>query len=369
MNTSINLSDLDLRIAIIITGGRTGSDFFQSLTDGHPEILQFPGKFLFDEFWNLINSDNSNNYISELFCNEYSYFFNSQLNTIERLHQLGEDKNKFFTVDLVLFKVSFCELMDKYLFSKSAILYCLHIAYYVAAGFQIRDKKLLILHLHDYLRLEVMKDLECEILYFLRDPIKNLQSGVEGRLRYKEDKSLSYSWYIYYLNRLVNGLEITASFGKKTFVIQLEKIHKNHKKLMDEFCDHFEIRYDRSLETTSYHGLKWWGDMLSEKFQNGVNPNFQNHIDLHKFFKSELYLLERALKPQLKFYNYPLRSINSYSNILSLLPFRYELIIWWIKIRECRINEIIKIPVHWIRRIRIINKKKKKSYNYPPSIG
>ena len=40
-----------MKIVVLIAGGRTGSDFFQSLLDGHPEISQFPGIFAFDEFW------------------------------------------------------------------------------------------------------------------------------------------------------------------------------------------------------------------------------------------------------------------------------------------------------------------------------
>ena len=36
-------------IALIITGGRSGADLLQSLFDGHPEILQFPGILHFDD--------------------------------------------------------------------------------------------------------------------------------------------------------------------------------------------------------------------------------------------------------------------------------------------------------------------------------
>ena len=32
-----------MKILLLVTGGRGGSDFFQGLLDGHSEILQFPG--------------------------------------------------------------------------------------------------------------------------------------------------------------------------------------------------------------------------------------------------------------------------------------------------------------------------------------
>ena len=40
---------------ILITSGRTGSDFFQSLLDGHDQILSLPGVFYFDEFLKVKN--------------------------------------------------------------------------------------------------------------------------------------------------------------------------------------------------------------------------------------------------------------------------------------------------------------------------
>ena len=40
-----------MRIVILFTGGRSGSDLLQSLLDTHPEVAQFPGILRFtDEF-------------------------------------------------------------------------------------------------------------------------------------------------------------------------------------------------------------------------------------------------------------------------------------------------------------------------------
>ena len=40
-----------MKFVIIITGGRSGSDFLQSLFDGHPQIMQFPGIFKFTKLF------------------------------------------------------------------------------------------------------------------------------------------------------------------------------------------------------------------------------------------------------------------------------------------------------------------------------
>ena len=42
------------KIVLIVAGGRTGSDFLQSLFDSHEEILQLPGIFKYLDFWNNI---------------------------------------------------------------------------------------------------------------------------------------------------------------------------------------------------------------------------------------------------------------------------------------------------------------------------
>ena len=32
-----------MKTLLLVAGSRAGSDFFQSLLDGHPQVLQFPG--------------------------------------------------------------------------------------------------------------------------------------------------------------------------------------------------------------------------------------------------------------------------------------------------------------------------------------
>ena len=43
-----------MKLILLTAGGRAGSDFFHSLLDGHPEILQFPGYLRVDNNLKLI---------------------------------------------------------------------------------------------------------------------------------------------------------------------------------------------------------------------------------------------------------------------------------------------------------------------------
>ena len=92
---------------ILLTGGRSGSDFLQSLFDGHKEILQFPGIInLTDDLYLEKNPKN----ILNIFCNSNKYFFDSRLNIKERLDKLGESKNEYFKVSVEKFYVNFIKI-------------------------------------------------------------------------------------------------------------------------------------------------------------------------------------------------------------------------------------------------------------------
>ena len=43
-----------MKLILLAAGGRAGSDFFHSLLDEHPQILQFPGSFRVDNNLKLI---------------------------------------------------------------------------------------------------------------------------------------------------------------------------------------------------------------------------------------------------------------------------------------------------------------------------
>ena len=61
-----------MKILLLVAGSRSSSDFFQSLLDGHSQILQFPGKLLTDNNFNEMLNLKDLNKIPEKFINLYS---------------------------------------------------------------------------------------------------------------------------------------------------------------------------------------------------------------------------------------------------------------------------------------------------------
>ena len=100
-----------MKFVIILTGGRSGSDLLQSLFDGHPQILQFPGIFgtgegfikRFDDI--LYEKDPKK--ISHMFCDLNPHFFNSRIQNDERHHMLGKNKKSFYKVNTRIFEKNF----------------------------------------------------------------------------------------------------------------------------------------------------------------------------------------------------------------------------------------------------------------------
>ena len=81
-----------MKIVLLVAGSRSGSDFFQSLLDGHNEICQFPGLIHYNNYFKKILQINDIKQIAINFVDQYSHFFNSKNAILERHNQLGKKK-------------------------------------------------------------------------------------------------------------------------------------------------------------------------------------------------------------------------------------------------------------------------------------
>ena len=138
-----------MRIVIILTGGRSGSDLLQSLFDGHEEISQFPGILHFTDNFIKIFNIKSPEKIANFFIKFNPHFFDSRLNRMERHQQLGIYKNDFYKVDKLKFRRSFINYFTKSNKTKFDILICLHKAY--AKNHKKRHQKKLLFYISIYL--------------------------------------------------------------------------------------------------------------------------------------------------------------------------------------------------------------------------
>ena len=127
-------------------------------------------------------------------------------------------------------------------------------------------------------------------LYLFLVGIKGLSSGIKHWLDYNYGKNIS-PWSVYFhIERQFNALKRLILSNKTVHVIKLENLHKNSKKVLTSLTQIIGMNSDECLLSSTYHGKKWWGDALSKKFLNGLNPKFENKIDYNFFFKKDIKL-------------------------------------------------------------------------------
>ena len=224
-----------MKLLALIAGGRAGSDFFLSLLDGHSQIMQFPGVFLFDDFYEQIKNEKNSDIIAQNFIRFEPFFFNSNKSFMERHNMLGENKNEYFEVDKDLFIKNFTKIFDNLKGNKMHLLYSLHAAYTVASGKNITNKKIIVLNIHHIKQLRVLNslDLDYDVIYMLRDPLANLSSAVKNWTLYEDGVYFGPDALFFHIDRVINGISDTLKFNKRTFVIKLEKLHLNFDKIQD----------------------------------------------------------------------------------------------------------------------------------------
>jgi len=365
-----------MKALVLVTGGRGGSDFFQGLLDSHEQILQIPGILrINNEFLEIFNSRN-NNEISEKFIKFVPLIFDSRQNKLERHDKLGPKKNQHYRVDKKKFNFYFEKLSKKKYLNKLAILENLYKAYYLASNRKIQKLKLILLHTHtvDYTKkLFLFEHINnCTIIHTMRHPINALQSPVINWLKFKQGKVFFPKDLYFQKDLAVNGIYDLLNFNKKMYIILLENLIHNKKKVMREFCKIFEINYTENLMNCTYFGKQWWGDQISGRWI-GKNIKKQKNQNLNKlkdvFFDSDLLYFKGLTHCIIK--KYFNENIQIYKNkfYCKFAPTKAELLVWKNTFKHKKIKHLLSIPYFYLKRIFFLNSFFIKKRILPHSIG
>ena len=350
-----------IKYIILTTNGRSGSEFFQSLLDGHSQIVSFPGTFDLADFYRFVCTSDSSVEIVNYFIQKYGYYFNSKINISERLNQLGVSRKKSFFVDKKKFKEKFIKNFN---FTKKKnieyLMYCLHHSYYLAKkNKNFKNIKLIFIHLHHAYKINELPNFNYEVIYTYRNPIAILNSGINSFLRNKSGNIFNFKNYNFFMRRMLNEIKEIKKYKKKIYVIKLEDIHKKNKQIMKKFCKIFKLKYEKILFKSTFFKMQWWGDSFTKNYLKGVNPSFTNKINLNNFYSKDIILLEEYLSDEIKFYRYKFLSTKKLPYIYMILPMKIEILLWSDFIKRFKVKQILLIPVYWFKRISyMINKKK-----------
>ncbi len=343
-----------MRIILLAGGPRSGLDLFHSLLDNHSEILQFPGILYIDQKLKKILSQSSKKKIAKEFIKEYKNFFDSRKLKIERHHQLGEKKNKFYEVDKEKFVENFLSLSKKKKFFNNQIfqnLFLLHKAY--DSKDLGKKKKIILINAHILpfvLNFEkIFKGINYEIIHTIRHPLSAISSTVKNWINYKNGIYLKPKELFYNLDLIVFGIQKLKNLKRKIHIIQLENLHQKANSIMKKFCKIYGLKFEKTLLKSTFHNLKWWGDAVSGKDLNGLNKNFKASYDLDLFEESDLGYLKYILNDILKKYNYKINIEKKMA--FHFKPLKCERISWKKTIENKQIKHSISILFFYLKRV------------------
>ena len=299
----------------LATTGRSGTDFFQSLLDSHPEIAVYNGTNFFYIFWdNAQTVQHDGPLVAEHIVDEYIganiQKLVSRYDTFERKNELGENGEQDVDVDVTLFRRHVLGLLGEKPVSSRNFLTAVVAAYDMCLGRDMMLKKAFLYHAHRIGRtLRFIEEFPgSKVICMIRDPRANFVSGVEHWRRF-EPKTDNPAYPIYIIWRALDEMaELRALSAGSLAVLRLEDL--GDRATLEAFCRWVGISYDDCMSRSTWGGLRWWGDRLSTKKvpkdEPGYSPSMTRNSWESRLYGYDKFVLNHILAPMLSRYDYPL---------------------------------------------------------------
>ena len=373
---------------VLVTTGRVGSDFFQSLLDSHPEIFVFNGVLRINDFWdNSYTTQYNTEYNIDDVINEFIgkniVKFKSIYDLEERKNELGENRNESININIDEYKKHLKNFLNLEPLTSKTLLRAIYLSWAIYLNHDISRKKLFFHHLHHIWKLDsFLKDYpDSKIISMTRDPRASYVSGVENWNNYKKSSNHpSHTFFV--LNRTIEDASYLNTLKNEFRVLKLEDL--GSKIILERFCSWVNVSFNKCMLHSSWNGLRWWGDKLStnqiQKNETGFSPSINKNKWKKKLGLIEKSLLNFLLYNRLNWYGY--ESIKKSNLIFALpmfllivIPTKYE----WrfispksliINLKEKKIRLIFSSFYYYFIRVRLFyklwgNKIQNKKFDLP----
>ena len=349
----------------LITTGRTGSDFLQSLLDSHTEVLTFNGTFFFHEFWQSSRCTNNNINLSDLldqFCGCFIEKFKSKYDYKERKDCLGVDGNQSIDIDLIEFKKIVTLLLDGVeLISKNFKL-AIYGAYATCLKQDITKKKILLHHIHQPGRLpDYIKDFpNPKILCMTRDPRSNFVSGVENHRLYEKTRDTE-AFLFGTIQRIIIDAYAADRFSDDVITLKIEDLGR--RCILLSLCSWLGIKYENTMIESTWGGLLWRGDRVSRRqnLEKGFSEKMLDNKWNKKLSTKDKYIFNFIMNDRLLNYGYDCNKIYLHDYfivfILLIFPLKLEMRYFSVEyMRNSHYRLIIQNIFSYARRVRFFYK-------------
>lgn len=323
-----------LPVVALVTTGRTGSDFLQSLLDSHPEIATFNGHFaVHSEFFTRARTFATSGALvadaADEFIGQYLYKLVSRYDIQEAKDCLGENFDQSFRIDTGEFKAHLVGLMEGLSLNSRDFLLAVYGAYNLCLGQRIEDFRVLFHHPHlDYeFRLFAADFPASRVIFSSRDPRANFCSHVEHfRQYYKTHDNQQH--ILNCLKMALEDSELADEFGLDYTATRLEDLPR--EDVVKELAAWLGVNYRESMLRSTWAGMDWHGDRISNKTfaATGWSKTRTENGWQHRLGRIEKYIFNYIMNDRLSWYGYPIQPIRGADAVLVflaiLLPMRCE---------------------------------------------
>lgn len=324
---------LALPSCTLITTGRTGTDFLQSLLDSHPQVLMFNGHIQFHLFWRssrcvAASPMHADDFLDE-FIGHYIERFKSHYDLEERKNALGVNADQSIDINLHEFKQHALKLLDGRELNSKNTMVAIYAAYAACLGQNLEEKILFFHHQHNVEWIQgYLNDFpDSKIICMTRDPRANFVSGVENWRTY--DPSRDHARHLYvYIKRILTDACVLDRFSNPYIVVKLEDL--GNEVILQKLCQWMGIEYHVCMKSSTWAGLQWHGDRLSKgrTKAKGFDGQLLKNLWERKLSVSDRYVLNFIMFYRLKHYGYSYKELRPWDSVMVtlciLLPLTYE---------------------------------------------
>jgi len=277
-----SLPELPENMVVLLHWGRSGSGFFHSLVDGHPQVSTLPGYYFADFFgkhvWESISSPRIDEMVERFIdCHELLFDAGAEqpppgfkaatyMGANEGYTKMGENGDQTLKLDRKAFARNLNSLLaGRECIDRGTFFRSVHLAHDKTLG---RDagQTHIFYHIHspnNHAMLSYLRHFpETRIMMTVREPVQNMESWVASAI----DDVQHYEDII---DRIVGFF---IAFDRPFFStfpsrgVRLEDIKFKTDETIDALCEWLGIGDDPALRRPTFQGLKWWGDPSTKRF-------------------------------------------------------------------------------------------------------
>jgi len=300
------------RMVALYTANGSGTKLYQGFLDGHPQIYMVPAyplMYLYPH-WDQWQEELSGNWnwksLIDVFCIKHASVLDTRrIPGHDGLAGLGDKQDDYIAIDEALFREYLANLLDGEPVRARTFLLAVHYAYAFCRGESLKEKRVLVyhIHVHEYLPKYLFPDFpDALVLGTVRDPRSNIRGrynssevGVDLIKMNKTDALIYRGRVYYFITRYVyEGLDILDGYPlERTRVIRHEDLYYKPEEVMVATAQFLGIEYHPCMAAITFGGKSWWGvGVYDMEPMNAVNPKvvskeWQKHIDLLDWFVFE----------------------------------------------------------------------------------